>query len=264
MKQTQSDHWNADGYSKNSTMQFTAFMNLLSDYPFRSNENVLDIGCGDGKITYEIAKNLSNGTVTGIDSSQSMIDYAIANYSQNNLFFETYNAELLFAYNKKFDTIVSSFCLQWITNKFAVFEGIKKCLNINGRFIILLPIKNPTTAKIRKEMLKKEKWRALFQNYVDPTLSADDLMYHEYIKNAGLKLEKYTEEKVITTFKDKHSLKKFIAAITAHLSHLPTEALREEFMSELMDNYMREIPSNKLNECFIHYTYISIVGTNSN
>ena len=38
----------------------------------KGNERVFDIGCGDGKVTAEIAKQLPNGSVLGIDKSEEM------------------------------------------------------------------------------------------------------------------------------------------------------------------------------------------------
>ena len=40
-------------------------------------DRILDIGCGDGKLTLEIAKTAHNGHVLGLDSSASMIETGI-------------------------------------------------------------------------------------------------------------------------------------------------------------------------------------------
>lgn len=39
-------------------------------------ESVLDIGCGDGKVTALLSSRLRNGKVKGIDSSPDMITLA--------------------------------------------------------------------------------------------------------------------------------------------------------------------------------------------
>ncbi len=61
--------WNAADYHKSSTAQALWAKELIAKLELSGNERVLDIGCGDGKVTAEIARNLPGGNVTGVDSS---------------------------------------------------------------------------------------------------------------------------------------------------------------------------------------------------
>ncbi|MGC9517062.1 MAG: class I SAM-dependent methyltransferase [Methanomicrobiales archaeon] len=45
------------------------------------HERILDIGCGDGRITAEIASKISEGCVLGIDNSIEMIKLAKESFS---------------------------------------------------------------------------------------------------------------------------------------------------------------------------------------
>lgn len=42
----------------------------------RDTDSILDIGCGTGKLTIELARFASKGSVTGIDPSQEMLQKA--------------------------------------------------------------------------------------------------------------------------------------------------------------------------------------------
>jgi trans-aconitate 2-methyltransferase len=42
----------------------------------RGDEHVLDVGCGDGKVTAEIARAVPRGSATGVDASPEMIAFA--------------------------------------------------------------------------------------------------------------------------------------------------------------------------------------------
>ncbi len=68
--------WNAEDYHKNSANQQKWALELIAKLVIQGNEIILDIGCGDGKITAEIANHVPNGLVLGIDSSQEMIGFA--------------------------------------------------------------------------------------------------------------------------------------------------------------------------------------------
>ncbi len=63
-------------------------MAVLAGYSFNGNEAVLDVGCGDGRVSHQLSLRVPEGRVVGIDSSASMIEFARANHaSQRNLSF---------------------------------------------------------------------------------------------------------------------------------------------------------------------------------
>jgi trans-aconitate methyltransferase len=69
--------WNPeDYYSSWLSEQQKLAQELILKLAIKGNERVLDIGCGDGTITAEIAKQLPNGSVLGIDNSKEMIHFA--------------------------------------------------------------------------------------------------------------------------------------------------------------------------------------------
>ncbi len=74
-------HWDAVHYRKNSVkLQKTMALELLNALSFKGNESILDVGCGDGKTTIEVAKKVPNGLVDGIDLSIDMITLALKEY----------------------------------------------------------------------------------------------------------------------------------------------------------------------------------------
>jgi len=81
----------AISYSKNSKLQWNIAMETIDLVQWAGSERVLDIGCGDGKITAQIASKLTRGAVLGVDISKAMIDFACSHYPQAhypNLAFE--------------------------------------------------------------------------------------------------------------------------------------------------------------------------------
>ena len=68
--------WNPSDYEKNSSAQELAALDLLSKLDLNGDEHILDIGCGDGKITLKMAAMVPWGQVIGIDCSQEMIAFA--------------------------------------------------------------------------------------------------------------------------------------------------------------------------------------------
>src|SRR5436190_17655646 len=69
------DFWKAEEYFHNSSSQKDAATDLMKFVNIRENDHILDVGCGDGKITAEIAEKTPNGTVMGVDISPAMITF---------------------------------------------------------------------------------------------------------------------------------------------------------------------------------------------
>ena len=57
---------------------------LIAQLKLKGDERILDIGCGDGKITAEISSLVPNGSVLGIDSEPDMIKFALSKFSTSN------------------------------------------------------------------------------------------------------------------------------------------------------------------------------------
>src|SRR3989304_5312565 len=67
--------WDAADYEQHSAAQQWA-LELIDKLDLRGDEALLDIGCGDGKVTAEIAARLPRGFAVGIDNSEEMIALA--------------------------------------------------------------------------------------------------------------------------------------------------------------------------------------------
>ena len=68
--------WDAAEYSRRSGLQEAMAQEVLALLDLKGSERVLDVGCGDGKITAEVATRVPRGEVLGVDASQEMITFA--------------------------------------------------------------------------------------------------------------------------------------------------------------------------------------------
>ena len=61
--------WNAAEYYRRSSLQEAMAQEVLALLDLKDAERILDVGCGDGKITAEIASRVLRGSVIGVDPS---------------------------------------------------------------------------------------------------------------------------------------------------------------------------------------------------
>lgn len=113
-------------------------MTLLGDL---TNQNVLDIGCGNGQLTKVMAQNAKK--VIGVDTSDEMLRQAKMNLiNVKNLQFVQASADQLTFDNKTFDTVVASMLINTLSKADTVkniFMEVRRILVPSGRFIITMP-----------------------------------------------------------------------------------------------------------------------------
>jgi trans-aconitate 2-methyltransferase len=96
----------------------------------QQGDRILDLGCGTGQLTKEIA---AKGAIAiGIDKSPTMISQARKNYP--NLQFEVADARE-FYFEEPFDAVFSNAVLHWIKEPEQVITCIWNALKPSGRFV---------------------------------------------------------------------------------------------------------------------------------
>jgi trans-aconitate 2-methyltransferase len=104
-----------------------ALIELLAPRP---GERILDLGCGTGHLTAQLAD--AGADVVGIDNSPEMIDQARRAYP--NFRFEQADARD-FAFAEPFDAIFSNAVLHWVKPPEAVIACVRRALKPGGRFV---------------------------------------------------------------------------------------------------------------------------------
>lgn len=97
----------------------------------QAGERILDIGCGTGHLTHQIAER--GAEVVGIDSSAEMIAQARQNYPK--LRFELADATRYRA-PEPFDALFSNAALHWIQPPDAVAAAMAGALKPGGRLVV--------------------------------------------------------------------------------------------------------------------------------
>src|SRR5262245_31320966 len=132
--------WHASDYHRQSNLQQAMAQEQLGRLTLDGGEQILDVGCGDGKITAEIAKRVPRGSVLGIDPSREMIAFASSRFgppAQANLRFEVADARRL-PYRDEFDLVVSFNALHWVPEQGTALSSIRAALKPGGRALLRL------------------------------------------------------------------------------------------------------------------------------
>jgi trans-aconitate 2-methyltransferase len=240
--------WDAKDYAKNSQNQYQWAKELISKLKLKGNETLLDIGCGDGKITAELAENLPNGIVVGIDSSAQMVKLAqntFPNQNYQNLSFRVMDARKL-VFQNEFDIIFSNAALHWIVDHQTVLQGVQRSLKTGGRLLFQMAGKGNAQAvlEILDDLLFEEPWKKFFEDFTFPYgfFSAEE--YAIFLDRAGLK-----QLRVQLFSKNmKHAGEEGLAGWIRttwlpYTERVPIE-LRDKFVKEIVKRYLKNHPKD--------------------
>lgn len=124
------NNWDAELYDDKLSFVSRLGRGVVELLDPRPGERILDLGCGTGDLTREIAG--AGADLLGIDNAQSMIEKARLKYP--DIPFMVANAET-FRTAELFDAAFSNAALHWMKNASKVAESVWLALRPGGRFV---------------------------------------------------------------------------------------------------------------------------------
>ena len=176
--------FDGDKYQKASTHQEEWGQRLISELSLRGTECILDLGCGDGRLTSRLADLVPDGSVVGIDASHGMIDVA-KKHCKKNLFFLRLDINSL-NFQEKFDLVFSNATLHWVTDHTALLRKILPCLKDNGalRFNFAGAGNCSHFFDIIRSAMKNARYARYFSEFVwpwyMPTVEEYETIFHQF------------------------------------------------------------------------------------
>ena len=137
--------WDAERYHRLSDPQLEWGRHVLTRLAPRPGERILDLGCGTGRLTREVAATLGCGTVVGLDCSPAMLSQAAAaapvasgphaldGIPLSLVYLLADGAHLPFA--DVFDAVLSTATFHWIRDHDVLFASIYRALSPGGRLV---------------------------------------------------------------------------------------------------------------------------------
>jgi trans-aconitate methyltransferase len=122
--------WNAGLYESKHSFVWQFGRDLLQVLSPQAGERILDVGCGTGRLSAEIAS--SGAEVLGIDYSPTMVSQARANFPILN--FETQDACTM-PYHGEFHAVFSNAALHWMQPANEVAAAMSRALKPGGRLV---------------------------------------------------------------------------------------------------------------------------------
>ncbi|MES2199839.1 MAG: methyltransferase [Chlamydiota bacterium] len=160
-----SEGWNASPLTKMyfhySETQRQWAWELLGKISLKGNEQVLDFGCGDGKVTAELSRLVKNGNVLGVDLSSEMLHLAklkFPPYAYPNLQFEKSESLVIsdLSKNKEYDLVCAFTVFHLVADPLETLKNLRAQLKASGTLLLVIPTgTNSTIYQAADEMFAK-------------------------------------------------------------------------------------------------------------
>jgi trans-aconitate 2-methyltransferase len=238
--------WNAADYAANSVVQQTWARELMARLQLRGDEHILDVGCGDGKVTAEIARALPGGSATGVDASAEMIAFAQKTFPARknpNLRFLVMDARKI-KFTRQFDLLFSNAAWHWVDDHQAILRGAASVLKPAGRLVVSCGGKgnaHDVFLALRPE-IRLKRWRQFFRRIPKPYYFYSPADYEKWLPRSGFMALAVRLVPKDAAYTGRENFAAWLRTTWLPYIQRVPEPAREEFIAAVAERYLAKHP----------------------
>jgi trans-aconitate 2-methyltransferase len=262
-QQAQAATWNAAAYAANSAVQQSWARELIAKLKLRGDEHVLDVGCGDGKVTAEIARAVPRGRVLGVDASAEMIVFAKKTFppsKNSNLKFQICDARKIESAAGSFDLVFSNAALHWVDDHEAILRGAASVSKPGGRLVISCGGKgnaHDVFLALRPEM-RLHRWREFFRKMPLPYFFYAPGNYEKWLPKFGFKIHALKLAPKDATYPGADGFATWLRTTWLPFVQRVPENLREDFIAAVTRRYVAKHPPDAAGNVHVRMVRLEI------
>jgi trans-aconitate methyltransferase len=241
--------WSPADYAANSASQHAWARELIAGLDLEGNESILDVGCGDGKVSAELARAVPRGNVLGIDSSAGMIAYAQAAFAADqfpNLEFRVMDARRIRTAHL-FDLVFSNAALHWVDDHRAFLAGAAAALRPGGHLVLSCGGKgnaHDVFGALRAEM-RQARWKTHFRNLQKPYFFYTPEDYRDWLPRFGFHCRRVELAGREMAFSDTARFAGWLRTTWLPYTQRVPEPDREAFIDAVARRYLARHPQDE-------------------
>jgi trans-aconitate methyltransferase len=233
---TQHD-WNAASYHRISNPHVEWGRRVLARLDLSGNETVLDLGCGTGRLTAELAARLPRGTVLALDRSPSMLAQARGNLVPN---VRLIRADALgLPFRRSADVLFSTATLHWVLDQPALYRSLHSAIRPGGRLHAQCGGRGNVDREYRRfqEIAARPEFAPDFVGLTDPWVFLGPEEARGLLEAAGFADIDAHLENVQARLENRDQYREFTETIVfgTFLARVPDAARRERILAILCD-----------------------------
>lgn len=256
--------FDGEKYKKASSHQKEWANKILEELNFQGNETILDLGCGDGTITNQLAEMVPDGKVVGIDASEGMIKTALQDKKLQNVHFELEDINEI-SYIGEFGFVFSNATLHWIKDHKKLLISIYQALKSKGalRFNFGADGNCSYFYKVIRQAMSEKQYAQYFKDFSWPWFMPTIETYQQLAKEAEFSQIEIWGENADRYFENSEAMIKWIdqPSIVPFLRCIP-EAGKTDFRNYVVDQMIEET-KQKDGTCFETFRRVNVKAVKS-
>jgi trans-aconitate methyltransferase len=238
--------WDSEDYARHSSAQQEWALELLDKLALRGGEAVLDIGCGDGKVTAALAARVPRGSVLGVDSSPDMVERALRTFPPErhlNLRFQLRDAQEL-DFEESFDAAFSNATLHWVRDHPRVLRGVARALRRGGRLLFQMGGRGNGEEILHKleELSREPPWETWLAGFPCPWSFYGPEEYRGWLEQAGLEARRVELIPKEMRQPGAEGLAGWVRTTWLPYTQAVPPERREELVARIVERYLRDHP----------------------
>ena len=234
--------WNPRDYVAHSAAQLAWANELLARLNLRGHERILDIGCGDGRITAQVARVVTAGRIVGLDSSPEMIEFARGSHpgaSHPNLEFVCQDASEM-RLDGPFDVVFSNAALHWIADHAALYRAVARLMPPGARLITSCGGRGNAAefVAVVEELTRNERWTQEFGDFPLPWSFHGADESERWLIAAGLRPIRVALVAKDMTHTDREGLAAWVRTTWLPYTQRLPEDRREAFIADAVEHFL--------------------------
>ncbi len=256
--------WDPESYGRVNTLQEYLASQALTGLRVGGDERILDVGCGDGRVTALIVAQLTTGSLLGVDPSEAMVAAARARFAgRPDVDFAVGTAATL-PYRDEFDLVTSFNALHWESRWTLALQRLRAAMKPRGRAFLVFVCEGerPSLEDVITTTTRTERWRDRFSELAAPFVHVDPEAYAQAATAAGLSVDRAEVTDLEWDFGDRAAFAAWITAGTSAWTSLLSPMDRVAFVDDTLTAYAEVSGSDSLFR-FLQYRVSLTAADNS-
>jgi trans-aconitate 2-methyltransferase len=229
--------WNSEQYLKFGDERTRPCRDLAARIAVPDARRVIDLGCGPGNSTEVLAARWPDATITGLDSSEAMLDAARKSQPEGEWLKDDIVEWASDGGGPRYDVVFANASLQWIPDHAANFPRLLARVAPAGAFAAQLPGNHDgPTHQLMRDIAASSSWRRWFPNgKVREWHSSNLAHYHDVLAPHSARLDIW-ETTYLHIFSAVEDIVEWYkgSGMRPYLEAIDSETERERFIAEYL------------------------------